>query len=446
MRLIFKRKKFLSVLTVAVSSVAAVPILLFPVGYGRGASDDFLVNQAYAVTYPVDPDLQEVLIEEYAIKSEDGDAASNGETMVLGEGQTVQASYFDAPTPVESYEGIFTAAVVRHYDEADIPIEILDEVAFASAGEVTNYIQTTETIIKQEPIMSSVTLAKIPKTEAVTRISDGDSWSKIVTEDGVEGFVPTYCLSDQMVFVNIDRTVWVKSPDGLALRAEASADSELLEMLSTDTRLRSTEVADKWYKVTTPSGQEGYVAASYTTQTPPPTPTPIPTPTPPPVANNASSSNGGGGGSSSSSSGGGGGGSPSSGGGGGSYSTPNVTGVNGDSIRSICESMLGVPYVWAGESKNGVDCSGLVVYAYRQLGIQLPHLADSLKSVGVGVDRSNLAVGDIICWSFNGSSYASHTGIYVGGGQVIHASASRGDVRYGSVDMGTIVGMRRVIQ
>ena len=453
MRFTFKKRNLLSVLIVAVIAVVAMPMLLFPIGYGRGINADFLVNQAYAAVFPTDPNAEVVLVEDYAIAA----SSLEGENLdsetdtgaVLGEGQTVKASYFDEAIPLESYDDVFTASVVRYYDEGDVPVEILDEATFTSASDRTNYIQTVETIIKEEPIMSSRTLTKINKMKAVTRVSDGDSWSLIRTEDGTEGYVPTYCLSETMVFVNIDRTVWVKSSDGLTLRAGASTDSDFLGTLGKDEKLRCTEVADKWYKVTTEDGVVGYVASAYTTETPPPTPTPIPTPTSvpfrPQTGNNGggAAGNGGGGGSS-----GGGGGESSSGGGGGNPAppAPTITGVNGDSIRSICESMLGVPYVWAGESKNGVDCSGLVVYAYRQLGVSLPHLADSLKSVGVAVDRSSIAVGDIVCWSFNGSSYASHAGIYVGGGQVIHASASGGNVRYGSVDMGTIVGLRRVIQ
>lgn len=108
--------------------------------------------------------------------------------------------------------------------------------------------------------------------------------------------------------------------------------------------------------------------------------------------------------------------------------------------------MLGVEYTWAGESRDGVDCSGLIVYAYRQIGISLPHQSNSQKNCGVGISRSDIQVGDIVCWDIRGSSDSvEHVGIYVGGGQVIHASSTRDRVEYGNVDMYPIVSIRRII-
>jgi len=203
----------------------------------------------------------------------------------------------------------------------------------------------------------------------------------------------------------------------------------VLATLSDETHLVATGVADKWYKVTTNSGLEGYVYISYTTQTPPPTPTP--TPVPRQISDGGSSGRSSGGSSSVSS--------------GSNYVAPVISGVNGESIVSVAQSMLGVPYVFSGESSGAVDCSGLVVYCYRYVGVGgLPHLADSLKNYGQAVDRSNVQLGDIICYDYGGG-YCGHVAIYVGGGQVIHASASRGQVVYGNMDMMSILTIRRVI-
>jgi len=442
-RFVFRRKGFLAVLAVAVSVAVALPLLLFPVGIGREDPSDILIGKAYAKVYPFDPSQKDVLIEDYALLSGVPSEGEEGEEtplenesgadplsglIVIGEGQTVSASYYDDTAPVsqEEYQSINTAVIVPYADSDEIPVEILDPETFTYVDRL-NYIQTNATIIKEEPFMSAVTVASINKAESVTRLSDGDSWSKIRTEDGTEGYVPTYCLSETMVFIAIDRTVWVKSSDGLILREGPSSESAPIKTLPKDTRLSCSDIADKWYKVTTSDGLQGYVAIAFTTQTPPPTPTPVPTQAP----RRTNSSGSGGGGSTST---------------GNVASLPSITGVNGSSIVSVCESMLGVPYVWAGASKSGVDCSGLVVYAYRQVGIELPHLANSLKSVGVSVSRSDLVPGDIVTWAINGGTYADHTGIYIGGGQVIHASASKQEVIYGSLDMGTIVGLRRVIQ
>ena len=73
-------------------------------------------------------------------------------------------------------------------------------------------------------------------------------------------------------------------------------------------------------------------------------------------------------------------------------------GNNGQTIANIATSMLGVSYVWGACSSSAVDCSGLVCYAYAQLGVALPHYSGSLTSVGVSVPRDQVMPGDIICW------------------------------------------------
>jgi cell wall-associated NlpC family hydrolase len=83
----------------------------------------------------------------------------------------------------------------------------------------------------------------------------------------------------------------------------------------------------------------------------------------------------------------------------------------------------GVPYVWGGSSPGGFDCSGLVVWAYAQAGYGgLPHYTGSLWSAGVHVPSGALAPGDLVF--FHG---LSHVGIYIGGGQFVHAPHT-GDV------------------
>jgi cell wall-associated NlpC family hydrolase len=83
----------------------------------------------------------------------------------------------------------------------------------------------------------------------------------------------------------------------------------------------------------------------------------------------------------------------------------------------------GVPYVWGGSSPSGFDCSGLVVWAYAQAGYGgLPHYTGSLWSAGVHVSSGDLAPGDLVF--FHG---LSHVGIYIGGGQFVHAPHT-GDV------------------
>jgi cell wall-associated NlpC family hydrolase len=97
---------------------------------------------------------------------------------------------------------------------------------------------------------------------------------------------------------------------------------------------------------------------------------------------------------------------------------PNVHG----GVVGIAMHYLGVPYVWGGSSPRGFDCSGLVMYVYAQIGVSLPHSSYAQAAMGTPVSMSQLEPGDLVF--FTG---ASHVGIYIGGGQFIHAPHT-GDV------------------
>ena len=114
-------------------------------------------------------------------------------------------------------------------------------------------------------------------------------------------------------------------------------------------------------------------------------------------------------------------------------------------VVGIAMQYLGVPYVWGGASPSGFDCSGFAMYVYSQVGVSLPHnAAMQYSSVGVYVPRDQLQAGDLVFFDGLG-----HMGMYIGGGQFIHAPHT-GDVvkissLYDSWYASTYVGAKRVL-
>lgn len=111
-------------------------------------------------------------------------------------------------------------------------------------------------------------------------------------------------------------------------------------------------------------------------------------------------------------------------------------------VVGIAMRYLGTPYVWGGASPGGFDCSGLVSYAYAQVGVSLPHYTGAQWNVGVPVSRGDLQPGDLVF--FNG---LGHVGIYIGGNQMVHAPHSGDVVKISSLTGwydATYVGARRI--
>jgi hypothetical protein len=96
-------------------------------------------------------------------------------------------------------------------------------------------------------------------------------------------------------------------------------------------------------------------------------------------------------------------------------------------ITDMAKKLLGVPYVWAGASPAGFDCSGFVYYLYSRIGILMPRMADGQFAMGLPIKRSELQPGDLVFFSTYEPG-PSHCGIYLGNNQFIHASSGAGEV------------------
>lgn len=100
---------------------------------------------------------------------------------------------------------------------------------------------------------------------------------------------------------------------------------------------------------------------------------------------------------------------------------------------------LGDPYVWGGSGPGAFDCSGLVMWAFGQAGVALPHSSQALAAGGQPVSLEDMQPGDVV----NYYSDASHTAIYIGDGLMVHASTFGVPVAVSPVNNAPIFNVRR---
>ena len=102
-------------------------------------------------------------------------------------------------------------------------------------------------------------------------------------------------------------------------------------------------------------------------------------------------------------------------------------------------SRIGSPYSWGGSGPGAFDCSGLVMWSFQQAGISLPHSSQALANGGQSVSRDQMQPGDLVTYY----SDASHVGIYIGDGMMVHASTYGTPVRVAPVNNAPIYNVRR---
>ncbi len=116
-------------------------------------------------------------------------------------------------------------------------------------------------------------------------------------------------------------------------------------------------------------------------------------------------------------------------------------------IVSTAKKYIGVKYVWGGTTPSGFDCSGYTQYVFAQQGISLPRVSRDQYARGNSVSFENLKAGDLVFFSLDGDKVIDHVGIFIGDGQFINASSSKGVTIYpmSSYWKSHYIGAKRVL-
>lgn len=243
--------------------------------------------------------------------------------------------------------------------------------------------------LRAEPSTSAEKLTTVPRgTDVIVVEKVNDEWYKVICK-GMEGYMSAQYID---FAETLDASFGTGTIRGTSVRMRGSADfsNNVLGYYNTGTQMNIIGVSGGWYKVNF-NGTTGYVSSDYMTLSSASAP-----------AQNTSA--------------------PQQSSSAGEYS------ANGQTIVNTAMKYIGVPYVWAGSSPSGFDCSGFVNYVYKECGYSINRTAATIARNGYEVSRGDLQVGDAVCFYNSGMSYIGHVGIYIGNNQIIHASSGGGRV------------------
>lgn len=105
----------------------------------------------------------------------------------------------------------------------------------------------------------------------------------------------------------------------------------------------------------------------------------------------------------------------------------------GGEVAYLAEQEVGAPYRWGGTSPAGFDCTGFVMWVFGQFGVSVPHDEAGQLASGPSVAPDALQPGDVLVFANTYRAGLSHTGIYVGNGQFVHAADERHGVTVSSL-------------
>lgn len=262
--------------------------------------------------------------------------------------------------------------------------------------------------IREEASTSGKLVGKLPKDAACEVLETADGWAYIKSGE-VEGYVKEEYLLEGLDAImkaqELVKTVARVTANGVNVRDEASTDSAVLTQVPEGVELEYLETLDGWVKVDI-DGNEAYISADYVT-----------------VETKLDTA---------------------------ITMSELLYGMGVSDVRvdlvEYAKQFLGNPYVWGGTSlTKGADCSGFVLSVFKKYGITLSHSSRAQANEGTKIKSSELKPGDLVFYA-NSSGTINHVALYIGGGQVIHASSPKSGIKISTYNYRTPVKCVRVIQ
>lgn len=308
----------------------------------------------------------------------------------------------------------FLTAGVGDLFSAQLTAEEYKEIARNAEGMLWGYthlgicnVQDNNLNIRKEPDESGKMVGKLPKNAACEVISSENGWAYI-TSGKVEGYVKEeYLLTGfdaKKRGEELASTVAVAITDGLNVREEPNTECAVITQIATGEILDILEIGeDGWIKVDL-DGDGVYVSADYVE-----------------VKSDLNTA---------------------------ITMTELFYGQGVSDVRvDLCQyakQFLGNAYVWGGTSlTKGADCSGFVMSVFKKFGISLPHYSGAQAKCGKSITASQLTAGDLVFYAKGGT--INHVAIYIGGGQVIHASSPKTGIKISAYNYRTPCKMVKIL-